>query len=67
MRGFYEKLDPSLTGKPPVPGQEIIELGGWVIVDAGEDIGEPSLRVDIVELRGLDERVDNGSALPTAT
>ena len=27
---------------------------------AGEDIGEPSLRVDVVELGGLDEGVDSG-------
>ena len=27
-----------------------------VIVDAGERIGEPGLRIDVVELRGLDQR-----------
>jgi hypothetical protein len=37
-----------------------------VICDVGEDIGEPSLRIDIVELGGLDQRVDNGGALAAA-
>ena len=30
-----------------------------------EDIGEPGLRVDVVELGGLDERVDRGGASAT--
>ena len=34
--------------------------------DAGEDVGEPGLRIDIVELGGLDQRVDDRGALPTA-
>jgi len=50
----------------PVPRQELVEPCGGVICDAGEDIGEPCLRVDIVELGGLDQRVDDGGAL-TAT
>jgi hypothetical protein len=38
---------------PPVPGQELIELVDGVRGDACQDIGEPSLRVDVVELTGL--------------
>jgi len=53
-------------GKAPVPGQELIEPGGWVIGDTGEDIGQPSLRVDIVKLGWLDQGVDDSSPLPTA-
>ena len=34
--------------------------------DAGEDVGEPGLRIDIVELGGADQRVDDGGALTTA-
>jgi len=34
--------------------------------DAGEEVGEPSLRVDVVELGGLDQRVEDGGALATA-
>ena len=37
-----------------------------MIGDAGEDIGKPCLRIDIVELGGLDERVDDSSTLPAA-
>jgi hypothetical protein len=33
-----------------------------MIGKAGEDIGEPSLRGDAVELGGLDQRVDGGGA-----
>ena len=36
-----------------------------MVRDAGEDIGEPCLRIDVVELCGLDQRVDDGGALPT--
>ena len=34
-----------------------------VVLDAGEDIGEPGARIDVVELRGLDQRVDGGGTL----
>jgi hypothetical protein len=33
-----------------------------MILQAREDIGEPSLRIDVVELGGLDQRVDGGGA-----
>jgi hypothetical protein len=41
-------------GRLPVPGQELVELPDVVIVDAGEHVGEPGLRVDVVEPRELD-------------
>ena len=31
--------------------------------DAGEDVGERGLQVDIVELGGTDQRLDDGGAL----
>lgn len=34
--------------------------------DAGEDVGEPSLWVDAVELGGTDERVHDDRSLPFA-
>jgi hypothetical protein len=34
--------------------------------DAGEHVGEPSLRVDVVELGGADQGIDDGGALATA-
>ena len=37
-----------------------------MIGDAGEDIGEPGLRVDVVQSRGLDQGVEDGGALTTA-
>jgi hypothetical protein len=36
---------------------------GRVIGDAGEDVGEPGLRVDAVELGGADQRVHHGGTL----
>ncbi len=50
----------------PVPGQQLIAPCGRLVRNAGKNIGEPCLRIDIVELCGLDERVDDGGA-PAAT
>ena len=50
----------------PVPGQQLVEPGGGVIGDAGEDVGEPGLRVDVVELGGDDQGVHEGGALTAA-
>jgi hypothetical protein len=44
----------------PIPGQQFVDLLGWMIRKARQDIGEPRLRVDIVELAGLNERKDGG-------
>lgn len=37
-----------------------------MVSDAGEHVGEPGLRVDIVEAGGLDQRVKDGGALTAA-
>jgi hypothetical protein len=37
-----------------------------MIGDVSEDVSEPGLRVHVVELGGLDQSVDDGSALATA-
>ena len=34
--------------------------------DVGEHVGEPSLRLDIIELGGLDQRVKHGGAVAAA-
>src|SRR6516225_2890071 len=40
-----------------------VELLDVVIVDAGEHVGGPGLRIDVVEPRSLDQRVHHGGAL----
>jgi hypothetical protein len=37
----------------PVPRQEFIEFAHRLISNAGENVGKPSLRIDVVELGGL--------------
>ena len=39
---------------------------GRMVGDAGEHVGEPGLRVDIVEPSGLDQRVQDGGSVTTA-
>jgi hypothetical protein len=46
----------------PIPGQQLVDLLGRMILQSCEDIGEPGLRVDVVELCGLDQRVDSSGA-----
>jgi hypothetical protein len=38
----------------PVPRQQFVEAGDRMFGDAGQDIGEPGLRIDVVELCGED-------------
>jgi hypothetical protein len=38
----------------PVPGQQFVNALGGVIWQAGQYVGKPSLRIDIVELGGGD-------------
>ena len=47
----------------PVPGEELVDPLGGMILQAREDMGEPGLRVDVVEPGGLDQRVDRGSTV----
>jgi hypothetical protein len=42
-----------LVGLFPIPRQQCGQIIHWVIGDSGEDIGEPSLRIEIIELCGL--------------
>ena len=50
----------------PVPGKKFLEAPDGVIGDAGQDVCEPSLWVDVVELGSADQGVDRCGAL-TAT
>jgi hypothetical protein len=52
------------SGRLPIPGQELIELLDVVIVDAREHVRKPSLRVDVVEPRSLDQRVLTAARSP---
>jgi len=47
----------------PVPGQQVGDPVCWVIGNAGENVGEPRPGIDVVELAGLDERVDRGGVV----
>jgi hypothetical protein len=44
--------------KAPVPRQELVDAPCGMIRQAGQHVGEPSLRIDVVELGGGDEGVD---------
>jgi len=58
----------SLSGdvlRAPVPGQQFVNALGGMIWQAGEQVGKPSLRVDIVKLCGRDQGVDR-SWLPSS-
>jgi hypothetical protein len=48
----------------PVPGEEIVETGSWVIGDPAEHVCEPG--IDLVELCRLYERVHRCGALAAA-
>jgi hypothetical protein len=39
-----------------MPGEELVEAGDRMIGDPTQDVGEPCLWVDAVELSGLDQR-----------
>ena len=52
LRGLIE-----LLLRNPVPGKEFFEPGLRRLGDPAEHVGEPSLRIDVVELGGADEGV----------
>jgi hypothetical protein len=60
--------DPRRRGDPigggPGPPHELVDRrAGPKVDELGEDVGEVGLRIDIVELEGLDQRRDAGSTL----
>ena len=55
------------VGGLPVPGQQIGDLAGRVIGDAGEHVGEIGCGLTAVELGGLDQRVDRPAWRPPAS
>ena len=48
-----------------MPRQELIEARDRMLGDAAQDVGEPCLRVDPIELGGADQGVDRRRALAT--
>src|SRR5205814_6010937 len=49
-----------------MPGEELVEAGDRMIGDPTQDVGEPGLWVDAVELSGLDQREHRSGALAAA-
>src|SRR6185312_17239279 len=50
----------------PVPGQEFVESVDGMIVDTGEHVGEPCLRIDFVEPRRRNQRRHECGAIGAA-
>jgi len=50
----------------PVPWKEFVKAGLRRVGDAGENIGEPRLGIDVVQLGGGDQAVHDGGALSAA-
>lgn len=50
----------------PVPGEETVEARDWRFGDAGDDVCEPGLRVDVVQPGGDDQSVHEGGAVAAA-
>ena len=59
------KLTPLQPAGPafPVPGQEFVETRRRVVGDAAQNVGEPRLRIDAIELGGSNQGVDCSGAL----
>ena len=49
----------------PVPGQELVDSLGRMGSEPGEDVAQPRLGIDVVELGGLGQAVDGSGALAT--
>ena len=44
---------------------EVHRSAGRMVLQASEDIGEPGVRIDVVDPGGVDQRIDRGSAAAT--
>ena len=54
---------PGALWKPlPIPRQEFVEPVSRVLGDAGQNVGQPSLRIDIVHFGRDDDAVHGGIA-----
>ena len=51
-------------GEPaPIPGEKLVQTVHRMVGDAGQHVGEPGLWIDVVQLRGHDQRRDDGGPL----
>ena len=55
-RGWVGSGDRGGVDGAPVPWQQLVQAGRWMIGNSGEDVGEPSAWADAIELRSDDER-----------
>src|SRR5438128_11764757 len=46
----------------PVPGHQLVDALGRVGSEAREDVAQPGLGIDAVELGGLSQRIDGGGS-----
>jgi hypothetical protein len=47
-----------------IPWKQLINSVDLVVCDAAQGIGEPGLRIDAVQLGGLNQGIDDGCELP---
>jgi hypothetical protein len=55
-----------LTSRISIPREQLMEPALWNAGDAGENIGEPGQRIDVVKLRRHDERRHHCGPIGTA-
>ena len=55
-----------IFGGAPIPGKQFVETTLWDVWDLRENIGEPGLGIDVVELRRADEPQHEGRAMTPA-
>src|SRR5882757_9316053 len=58
-------LMPLVWQASPSSSRAGVEFRGWMIGDAAEHGGEPGLRIDVVQLGGLDQREHRGGTFAT--
>ena len=57
------RLPGALSKQLPIPRQEFVEPVGRVLGDAGQNVGQPGLRIDVVHFCCDDDAVHGGSTL----
>ena len=48
-----------------MPGEQLVQLRGWIIGDAAQDVGKPSLWIETIEFCRGDQGVHRGGPLAT--